>query len=127
MRFGENPIVECSADFVGKRLPPPDDWEGGHGEVLIYRQPRDAYLKASPDAIDIPVLTPFGEETICAIKGIEDLMHRYRRMIRECRQAEDGEVSTALSAVIDFAAQSGLIPRVRRGVDNAHKSGSRLV
>ncbi len=117
IRFAKTPAFPCSLDFVQKRLPLPDDYDG---DVLVYNGPRDAYLKDKPDPIDVQVLTPFDRETLAGIRGEEDLRRCYRATISNHRNASTPE----LDAAVKFAQRSGLVPRVRLAGANTEKEGT---
>ncbi len=117
VRFRDTPVIQCSLDFVSRRLPIPDDYDH---DVLVYRRPRDQCLKKRAEPFSVPVIAPFGQDAIRDVWSEADLQEKYRLLVCNHRDGNRKE----LQNVVRFATASGLVPRAPVKAANVEQSGS---
>lgn len=125
VQFRDTQVIQCSLDFAEKRLPVPDelDRDSSGNTVLVYRRPRDQCLKERAEPIPVPVITPFGQDTIREVWNDESLWDKYQLLVRNHPDSNRKE----LEHVVRFATASGLVPRVPVKTANVEQSGSMVM
>ena len=125
VQFLDAPAIQCSLDFVLKRLPIPNSYKrDSHGnDVLVYERPRDQCLKERAEPFSVPVITPFGQPAIRDVWNDADLQEKYRLLI--CNHHDSNRKE--LEHVVRFATASGLVPRVPVRSANVDQSGSMVI
>ena len=116
VRFRDARDIQCSLDFVQKRLPLPDDYDD---DVLVYWRPRDQCLKERAKPFSVEVITPFGLDKIRDVWNEADLQKKYRLLVSDNRDSNRKEIEN----VVQFATASGLAPRVPTKAVNVEQDG----